>query len=72
MWREIRARRQTDITKVLLHPSGVMEVRFAKPSMAYRSGQWLFLQVPAVSRFQWHPVRRPSRARRSPHEERTI
>jgi hypothetical protein len=54
--REIRARRPTAITKVLLHPARVMEIRFTKPSMTYKSGQWLYLQVPAVSRFQWHPV----------------
>ena len=32
-----------------------MEIQFTKPSMKYKSGQYLFLQVPAVSRFQWHP-----------------
>jgi len=32
-----------------------MEIQFRKPSMKYKSGQWLFLQVPAVSAFQWHP-----------------
>ena len=38
-----------------MHPSGAMELRFAKPSFKYKSGQWLFLQVPEVSKFQWHP-----------------
>jgi NADPH oxidase len=32
-----------------------MEIQFKKPSMTYKSGQWLFLQVPAVSAYQWHP-----------------
>ena len=32
-----------------------MEIQFKKPSMTYKSGQWLFLQVPDVSGFQWHP-----------------
>lgn len=32
-----------------------MEIQFQKPSFKYKSGQWLFLQCPAVSRFQWHP-----------------
>jgi hypothetical protein len=41
---------------VLLHPSGAMEVRFKKDSMKYKAGQWLFLNCPEVSRYQWHPV----------------
>lgn len=32
-----------------------MEIQFKKPSMKYKAGQWLFLNVPDVSRFQWHP-----------------
>ncbi|WWC62059.1 uncharacterized protein I303_104648 [Kwoniella dejecticola CBS 10117] len=55
VYREIRARRKTDIQKVLLHPSNVMEIRFLKPSFKYKAGQWLFLNIPEVSNFQWHP-----------------
>ncbi|KAI5850660.1 ferric reductase NAD binding domain-containing protein [Tricharina praecox] len=55
LWREYRSRRQTEITKVVRHPYNAMEIQFKKPSMTYKSGQWLFLQVPAVSAFQWHP-----------------
>jgi hypothetical protein len=36
--------------------SGAMELRIEKPSFKYTSGQWLFLQVPELSRWQWHPV----------------
>lgn len=32
-----------------------MEIQFRKPSMKYKAGQWLFLQVPDVSNTQWHP-----------------
>jgi NADPH oxidase len=32
-----------------------MEIQFKKPSMKYKAGQWLFLNVPSVSREQWHP-----------------
>lgn len=38
-----------------MHPSGAMEIRFDKPSFRYVAGQWLFLAVPDVSSFQWHP-----------------
>lgn len=55
IWREIRARRETTIFKVIRHPFDVMEIQFKKPSMKYKAGQWLFLQVPAVSSQQWHP-----------------
>lgn len=53
--REVRARRETRIIGVLLHPSGTMEIRFQKPSFKYVAGQWLFFQMPDVSRWQWHP-----------------
>lgn len=38
-----------------MHPSGAMEIRFDKPSFKYVAGQWLYLSVPEVSSFQWHP-----------------
>jgi NADPH oxidase len=34
-----------------------MELRIVKPSFKYVAGQWLFINVPEVSKFQWHPVR---------------
>ena len=33
-----------------------MELRMIKPSLKYVPGQWLFIQVPDISRYQWHPV----------------
>jgi NADPH oxidase len=33
----------------------VVEIQFNKPSFKYKAGQWLFLQVPEVSKYQWHP-----------------
>ncbi|KAF9535390.1 NADPH oxidase isoform 1 [Crepidotus variabilis] len=55
IWREIRARKATRLSKVLVHPSGAMELRIAKPSFKYVAGQWLFIQIPELSRYQWHP-----------------
>jgi len=55
VYREIRARRATTLERVLVHPSGAMEFRINKPSFKYTAGQWLFIQIPEVSRFQWHP-----------------
>jgi len=55
VWREIRARRSTRLSKVLVHPSGAMELRIIKPSFKYTAGQWLFIQIPELSSLQWHP-----------------
>ncbi|KAJ7492691.1 NADPH oxidase [Mycena latifolia] len=55
VYREYRARRSTRLSKVLVHPSGAMELRIIKPSFKYTAGQWLFIQVPEISKFQWHP-----------------
>ncbi|MCJ1374042.1 hypothetical protein MMC20_005272 [Loxospora ochrophaea] len=55
IYREIRARRETTIQKVIRHPYDAMEIQFRKPSMRYKAGQWLFINVPSVSTTQWHP-----------------
>ncbi|KAF2493788.1 hypothetical protein BU16DRAFT_550770 [Lophium mytilinum] len=55
LYREIRARRETQIVKVVRHPYDAVEIQFTKPSMKYKPGQWLFLNCPDVSHNQWHP-----------------
>ncbi|MCJ1401918.1 hypothetical protein MMC11_005135 [Xylographa trunciseda] len=55
IYREIRSRRSTEIVKVIRHPYDALELQFAKPSMKYKAGQWLFINIPSVSRQQWHP-----------------
>lgn len=55
LYREVRALRETKITRVVRHPYDVVEIQFEKPSFKYKAGQWLFLQVPSVSKYQWHP-----------------
>ncbi|KAI0431101.1 cytochrome b-245 heavy chain subunit beta [Xylaria sp. FL1042] len=55
LYREIRAVRPTKITRVVRHPYDVVEIQFEKPSFKYKAGQWLFLQVPSLSNYQWHP-----------------
>jgi NADPH oxidase len=52
--REIRSRQPTQITKVINHPSKAIEIQFS-PSFKYKAGQYLFINVPAVSSLQWHP-----------------
>ncbi|KAI9682971.1 MAG: hypothetical protein M1829_006407 [Trizodia sp. TS-e1964] len=55
VYREIRSRRETQIVKVIRHPYDAVEIQFRKPSMRYKAGQWLFINVPSISRHQWHP-----------------
>ncbi|KAI9145003.1 ferric reductase NAD binding domain-containing protein [Paraphysoderma sedebokerense] len=53
--REIRARQLTYLSKVVAHPGKVLELQITKPSATIRSGQYIFLNCPQVSLWQWHP-----------------
>eukprot|EP00842_Homolaphlyctis_polyrhiza_P000856 jgi/Hompol1/1771/HPOL_001939-RA len=53
--RELRARQPTTLSKVIFHPGNTMELRLEKPSMLYKPGQYLFVNIPSISYFQWHP-----------------
>jgi len=53
--REIRSRHRTYISKVIQHPSKVMELQIKKEKTTTRAGQYIFLSCPEVSYFQWHP-----------------
>ncbi|KAL1302649.1 hypothetical protein AAFC00_003016 [Neodothiora populina] len=55
VYREIRARRPTEIIKVVKHPYDAVEIQFRKQSMSYKAGQWIFINCPDVSTQQWHP-----------------
>ncbi|KAL8738116.1 MAG: hypothetical protein Q9181_001063 [Wetmoreana brouardii] len=55
IYREIQSRRPAKIMKVVRHPYDAMEIQFSKPSMKYKAGQWLLINVPSVSTTQWHP-----------------
>ncbi|KAI4165988.1 MAG: hypothetical protein LQ342_000419 [Letrouitia transgressa] len=55
IYREIRSRRATRITKIIRHPYDALEIQFEKPSMRYKAGQWLLINVASVSTTQWHP-----------------
>ena len=53
--REVRSRHITYISKVIQHPSNVMELQIKKEKTTSRAGQYIFLSCPEVSYFQWHP-----------------
>jgi len=53
--REVRSRHITYISKVIQHPSDVMELQIKKERTTQRAGQYIFINCPEVSFFQWHP-----------------
>ncbi|KAH9605061.1 hypothetical protein KSS87_023644 [Heliosperma pusillum] len=44
------------LLKVAIYPGNVLTLQMSKPSrFCYKSGQYMFVQCPAVSPFEWHP-----------------
>ncbi|KAA3457075.1 respiratory burst oxidase-like protein A-like [Gossypium australe] len=44
------------LVKVAIYPGGVLTLQMSKPpQFRYKSGQYMFVQCPAVSPFEWHP-----------------
>lgn len=52
---QITARHVTYISKVIMHPSKVLEVQIKKEHTTRRAGQYIFINCPEVSYFQYHP-----------------
>ncbi|KAF9115869.1 hypothetical protein BGX27_005935 [Mortierella sp. AM989] len=53
--REWRAQQKTVISRVILHPSKVVEIQIKKDNCHALAGQYIFLCCPEVSLWQWHP-----------------
>ncbi|KAF9238932.1 NADPH oxidase B [Melanogaster broomeanus] len=53
--REVRSRHRTYISKVIQHPSKVVEIQIKKEKTTTRAGQYIFISCPEISYFQWHP-----------------
>ncbi|KAG0247903.1 hypothetical protein BG011_000761 [Mortierella polycephala] len=53
--RAYRARLDTRLVKAIQHPAGVIELQIQKPSFKYKPGQYMFINVPDISNYQWHP-----------------
>ncbi|MBE7180615.1 MAG: NADPH oxidase family protein [Terriglobus roseus] len=53
--REVRGRHRTFVSKVIQHPSDVVEIQMKKEHTRSRAGQYIFLCCPAVSVWQYHP-----------------
>jgi predicted ferric reductase len=53
--REVRGRHRTVVSKVIQHPSNVVEIQIKKDHTKMRAGQYIFLCCPEVSIWQYHP-----------------
>ncbi|KAJ7453219.1 ferric reductase NAD binding domain-containing protein, partial [Mycena latifolia] len=53
--REVRSRHVTYISKVIQHPSKVLELQIKKEKTTTRAGEYIFINCPEISYFQWHP-----------------
>ena len=53
--REVRGRHKTYISKVIQHPSNVCEIQIKKENCRTKAGQYIFLNCPEVSLWQYHP-----------------
>jgi hypothetical protein len=55
-FRRFRASRASRIREAELLPSTVTHLKLDRPEgFAFRPGDFLFLRIPALSRFEWHP-----------------
>lgn len=53
--REVRGRHKTYVSKVIQHPSNVCEIQIKKEHTVTKAGQYIFLNCPEVSLWQYHP-----------------
>eukprot|EP00794_Sanderia_malayensis_P000504 gene504-1151_t len=50
-----RSCQRTEITKVVKHPSKVLELQMKKSGFHAEPGQYIFLHCPCISQLEWHP-----------------
>lgn len=53
--REVRGRKPTFISKVVQHPSKVVELQIVKEGWLMQAGQYVFVCCPEISVYEWHP-----------------
>ncbi|KAL5457610.1 hypothetical protein EMCRGX_G034885 [Ephydatia muelleri] len=53
--RFIRSLQQVVIIKVVTHPSKTIEIQMKKRGFTTEAGQYVFINVPSVALFEWHP-----------------
>ncbi|KAM8753018.1 NADPH oxidase 1 [Rhynchonycteris naso] len=50
-----RSQQQVMITKVIMHPSKVLELQMIKRGFSMEVGQYIFVNCPSISYLEWHP-----------------
>jgi NADPH oxidase len=55
IYAQVYVQRRVHVSRVVQHPSNVLEIQFDRRNMDYKAGQWIFLKCPAISQYQWHP-----------------
>eukprot|EP00112_Aurelia_sp_Birch-Aquarium-sp1_P009789 Seg2125.5 transcript_id=Seg2125.5/GoldUCD/mRNA.D3Y31 product="Cytochrome b-245 heavy chain" protein_id=Seg2125.5/GoldUCD/D3Y31 len=50
-----RYTQKTEISKVVKHPSKVLELQMKKSGFHAEPGQYIFLHCPTISKLEWHP-----------------
>jgi predicted ferric reductase len=53
--REYRAYHPARISKVIQHPSNVIEIQLKKNGFSMCPGQYIFIACPEIATYQWHP-----------------
>ncbi|KAG0207889.1 hypothetical protein BGX33_006554 [Mortierella sp. NVP41] len=53
--RAIESHPSIPLSLAIAHPGGAIELNFKHPSFHYRPGQHLYLNIPQLSKFEWHP-----------------
>ncbi len=54
--RRLRKRQLTFVKEAVAHATGVTELKLHRPpGFRFRAGEYLFLRIPRISRFGWHP-----------------
>ncbi|XP_005869953.1 PREDICTED: NADPH oxidase 1 isoform X3 [Myotis brandtii] len=50
-----RSQQRVMITKVVMHPSKVLELQMIKRGFSMEVGQYIFVNCPSISYLEWHP-----------------
>ncbi|KAI7824383.1 ferric reductase NAD binding domain-containing protein [Gamsiella multidivaricata] len=53
--RAFESRQPIALSSAIAHPGGAIELNFKQPSIHYRPGQHLYLNIPQLSKYEWHP-----------------
>ncbi|KAI1321763.1 hypothetical protein EDD11_000039 [Mortierella claussenii] len=53
--RTFESYRSITLSSAIAHPGGAIELNFKQPSIHYRPGQHVYLNIPQLSQFEWHP-----------------